>query len=139
MKKMKNQKNTIVTLGYGKIVREDTTNALDHIDVHRGPGNRTLVYIENINNPITASKTETSILANISKTPKEVLEAAAALELLQDILDDIEQIGPMLKRSINEEAGLNLDRIEMKIKDRKSTRLNSSHVSISYAVFCLKQ
>src|SRR5437868_12816150 len=24
-------------------------------------------------------------------------------------------------------------------EDRKSTRLNSSHVSISYAVFCLKQ
>src|SRR5690625_6555273 len=24
------------------------------------------------------------------------------------------------------------------IKDRKSTRLNSSHVAISYAVFCLK-
>src|SRR5439155_11849984 len=26
-----------------------------------------------------------------------------------------------------------------KIKDRKSTRLNSSHVAISYAVFCLKK
>src|SRR5699024_12551147 len=26
-----------------------------------------------------------------------------------------------------------------KCKDRKSTRLNSSHVSISYAVFCLKK
>src|SRR5699024_12532861 len=26
-----------------------------------------------------------------------------------------------------------------RIKDRKSTRLNSSHVSISYAVFCLKK
>src|SRR5699024_11770244 len=25
------------------------------------------------------------------------------------------------------------------IEDRKSTRLNSSHVSISYAVFCLKK
>src|SRR5699024_12659679 len=25
------------------------------------------------------------------------------------------------------------------VKDRKSTRLNSSHVSISYAVFCLKK
>src|SRR5690606_40906947 len=25
------------------------------------------------------------------------------------------------------------------IKDRKSTRLNSSHVKISYAVFCLKK
>src|SRR5699024_11304133 len=26
-----------------------------------------------------------------------------------------------------------------KVEDRKSTRLNSSHVSISYAVFCLKK
>src|SRR5699024_11710425 len=26
-----------------------------------------------------------------------------------------------------------------KMEDRKSTRLNSSHVSISYAVFCLKK
>src|SRR5436309_9347169 len=31
-------------------------------------------------------------------------------------------------------------RIERKIlRDRKSTRLNSSHVKISYAVFCLKK
>src|SRR5207253_10964102 len=27
----------------------------------------------------------------------------------------------------------------MRMKDRKSTRLNSSHVAISYAVFCLKK
>src|SRR5699024_2134672 len=27
---------------------------------------------------------------------------------------------------------------DIHLKDRKSTRLNSSHVSISYAVFCLK-
>src|SRR5699024_12151305 len=26
----------------------------------------------------------------------------------------------------------------LRVEDRKSTRLNSSHVSISYAVFCLK-
>src|SRR5690606_42008264 len=29
--------------------------------------------------------------------------------------------------------------IRYSMKDRKSTRLNSSHVKISYAVFCLKQ
>src|SRR5699024_12066224 len=28
---------------------------------------------------------------------------------------------------------------ELRLDDRKSTRLNSSHVSISYAVFCLKK
>src|SRR5207249_10027435 len=27
----------------------------------------------------------------------------------------------------------------LEVEDRKSTRLNSSHVSISYAVFCLKK
>src|SRR3712207_7537692 len=29
--------------------------------------------------------------------------------------------------------------VRLPIKDRKSTRLNSSHANISYAVFCLKK
>src|SRR5207253_7994246 len=29
--------------------------------------------------------------------------------------------------------------VDQQLKDRKSTRLNSSHVAISYAVFCLKK
>src|SRR5699024_11576091 len=34
-----------------------------------------------------------------------------------------------------------LDQVRLRLadQDRKSTRLNSSHVSISYAVFCLKK
>src|SRR5690606_30776340 len=32
-----------------------------------------------------------------------------------------------------------IDRGEPDLEDRKSTRLNSSHVKISYAVFCLKK
>src|SRR5438445_9358757 len=32
-----------------------------------------------------------------------------------------------------------LPRSEFEIRDRKSTRLNSSHANISYAVFCLKK
>src|SRR5690606_40585899 len=31
------------------------------------------------------------------------------------------------------------DAIEVGVRDRKSTRLNSSHVKSSYAVFCLKK
>src|SRR5439155_21612031 len=30
-------------------------------------------------------------------------------------------------------------RMKTQVRDRKSTRLNSSHVAISYAVFCLKK
>src|SRR5438045_6431960 len=32
-----------------------------------------------------------------------------------------------------------LDRLLVRLRDRKSTRLNSSHLGISYAVFCLKK
>src|SRR5438132_6074759 len=31
------------------------------------------------------------------------------------------------------------DRLDLAVEDRKSTRLNSSHTVISYAVFCLKK
>src|SRR3712207_7082758 len=31
------------------------------------------------------------------------------------------------------------DRRSLSLRDRKSTRLNSSHANISYAVFCLKK
>src|SRR5690625_4349653 len=37
------------------------------------------------------------------------------------------------------EAGKAEGYLIYKVKDRKSTRLNSSHVAISYAVFCLKK
>src|SRR3712207_7040714 len=36
-------------------------------------------------------------------------------------------------------AGFGAALIEGRAKDRKSTRLNSSHANISYAVFCLKK
>src|SRR5690625_6086021 len=39
--------------------------------------------------------------------------------------------------SINTEVVVEI--VGMKKRDRKSTRLNSSHVAISYAVFCLKK
>src|SRR3712207_8643441 len=31
------------------------------------------------------------------------------------------------------------ERAQVRLRDRKSTRLNSSHANISYAVFCLKK
>jgi len=111
------RENAIIPLGYGKFVRSDKIVALDPIEENRGPGRRTYVYLEGISNPLIASRTETSILASIVKTPREVIEATTALEVLHDILDDIQHIGPMLRKSIKEEADLNLDKIEMRIKE----------------------
>src|SRR5437868_9065077 len=58
----------------------------------------------------------------------------------------IEQIDGVDWESYAQMNGINIDAgrgpqglNEVVIEDRKSTRLNSSHVSISYAVFCLKK
>jgi hypothetical protein len=111
------REQVIVPLGYGKYVRSDKIIALEPIEEDRGPGRRTSVYVEQIPNPIIASRTEHAILKNITQTPQEVLEATAALELLQDLLDDINQVGPMLRKSIKKEAGLDLDRFASKIEE----------------------
>src|SRR5699024_11959069 len=52
------------------------------------------------------------------------------------VADDLVQRGDDGRARLGQEAGALLIGSET---DRKSTRLNSSHVSISYAVFCLKK
>src|SRR5688500_3485997 len=47
--------------------------------------------------------------------------------------------GESLRGKLNREKQLGVDEALSIIKDRKSTRLNSSHLVISYAVFCLKK
>src|SRR5690554_7613806 len=44
-----------------------------------------------------------------------------------------------ISKAEKEVGDITADYVETKAKDRKSTRLNSSHVRISYAVFCLKK
>ena len=114
---MEIRENELVPLGYGKFARSDKIIALEPIENNRGPGRRTNVYIDQLPHPIVASRTEHAIMTNIVEIPKEDLAAAAALELLKDLLDDISQVGPMLRKSIKKEATLDLDQFERKIKE----------------------
>src|SRR5699024_12884513 len=57
------------------------------------------------------------------------------LTLISSSLQVIEAQHPEVKEFYNWEQTME----DVKFIDRKSTRLNSSHVSISYAVFCLKK
>jgi hypothetical protein len=107
----------IVPLGYGKFVCSDRIIALEPIEERRGPGRRTKVFVDQMPNPIIASRTEQAIITNIVETPPEIVSASAALELLYDLLDDISQVGPMLRKSIKKEAELDLNMLELKIKD----------------------
>src|SRR2546426_2572713 len=64
----------------------------------------------------------------------------------QDVLRSIFEAARWAPSSSNEQPWAYLvatrddkDSFERTLRDRKSTRLNSSHLVISYAVFCLKK
>lgn len=114
---MEIKEGMMVPLGYGKFVRSDKIVSLERIEDDRGPGRRTVVYVEHVAHPIIASRTENSILARMVEVPRDELEAAATLELLYDIRDDIIQVGPMLRKSIKKEAKLDLDKIGNQIEE----------------------
>src|SRR3712207_8628772 len=61
--------------------------------------------------------------------------------LAMDVVDTLRHQESLVNRELSEEdrdAQL-LQRLRDIYRDRKSTRLNSSHANISYAVFCLKK
>src|SRR5699024_11349434 len=65
-------------------------------------------------------------------------EKQATLE--QMIFDDDGKLRPMFEEFIiDDQYMIMMITFSGQTEDRKSTRLNSSHVSISYAVFCLKK
>src|SRR5690625_6285882 len=52
--------------------------------------------------------------------------------------NDVNEMEQALVRALDPEY-INESKFVPPVEDRKSTRLNSSHVAISYAVFCLKK
>jgi hypothetical protein len=57
----------MVFLGYGKYVRADRIYALEPIaDDERGDGRRTRVWVEGIPEPLIASRTERTILSEMT-------------------------------------------------------------------------
>ena len=57
----------LVPLGYGKFVRADRVYALVPLErAERGDGRRTLVYVEGLDGPIVASRSEGAIAADLA-------------------------------------------------------------------------
>lgn len=101
----------IVSLGFGKFVRADRIVALVPIEEDRGSGRRTLVYVENIEEPLVAGRTEATILRDMVGTE------SGSIELLRELQMQIGQVRPLLKSSIRSEAGLDLDTLSQRISD----------------------
>jgi hypothetical protein len=114
---MKIESGNIVALGYGKYFRSDSINGLVPIEEDRGPGRRTWVYVVGLNDPVVASRSEGAILRDMVESPGEITRAREQRHLLEDILDTIEGIDPMLRSIIREQGNWNLDILEERIQD----------------------
>lgn len=108
---MKAIPDRIVALGFGKYVRADRVIALSPIDESRGSGRRTQVWVEGVDEPLIAGRTETTILRDM------VGAESGAVELLSELRQQIDQVRPLLKSSIRSEAGLDLDSLSRRIDE----------------------
>src|SRR3712207_8338223 len=82
--------------------------------------------------PYTTLFRSEELTNSFCRTDPEIAAAFARATFLSDNREDLERVRtPSLVLQCSDDA--------IAPQDRKSTRLNSSHANISYAVFCLKK
>ncbi|MCB8985590.1 MAG: hypothetical protein H6659_17320 [Ardenticatenaceae bacterium] len=116
---MRIEKGMMVALGYGKYFRSDNIVGIEPIEEEdgRGPGRRTRVYVEGLADPVTASRTEGTILRDMLELPGEITRAQEQHDLLTDILETVQEINPMLRTIIREQGKWDLNRLERRIRE----------------------
>src|SRR5207253_7865135 len=87
----------------------------------------------------TLFRSEVAVKRLLSYVPDQV--AFYPWMSVRETLDYLASFRPYWNRKTEQEllGHFGLDPAQRTGRDRKSTRLNSSHVAISYAVFCLKK
>lgn len=98
----------MVHLGYGKYWRSDDIVGLCAIEDNRGPGRRTEVYVANRAEPLVASRTERSILQDMVTLPEDIFRAEEARAVLSDLLDDLSELSPIIRRMLRHEANFDV-------------------------------
>lgn len=120
---MKIKPSVLVPLGFGKYVRSDRVQTIVPIEEERGSGRRTYVHVEGQNEPIVASRTETTIVRDLVQEPTEAIASQQQQEILQDLLFDLSQVNPTVRRISKDQGGLDLDRLERRIRQVLETEI----------------
>ncbi|NJL85773.1 MAG: hypothetical protein HC886_06995 [Leptolyngbyaceae cyanobacterium SM1_1_3] len=115
---MRIQPSTLIHLGFGKYVRSDQVTAVVPLEgSERGPGQRTLVYLEGHSQPIVASRADGSLIRDLVQDPYEVTQGRQQQEILADLLSDLGGVNATVRRICRDQGGLDLDRLERRIHD----------------------
>src|SRR5256885_12480336 len=81
----------------------------------------------------------TTLFRSVYRNQQKFDEAAKSLANATRLRPDFVEAHYIHARSVLDSGHAVTSKVEKEFKDRKSTRLNSSHLVISYAVFCLKK
>lgn len=114
---MKIQSSMLVHLGFGKYVRSDWVTAVIPIEEERGPGRRTFIHLQGQTDPIVASRTEDTIVRDLVQEPRDVIQSRQQQEILRDLLIDLENVNPTVRRIARDEGGLDLDLLQRRIRE----------------------
>jgi hypothetical protein len=114
---MRVQSGVLVPLGYGKYVRSDRVAAIMPIEEERGPGRRTFVYVDGLDDPIVASRAEDSVVRDLAREPQEVTRVRQQQEILRDLLEDFATVNETVRQIVRDRSRLDMDLIERRIKD----------------------
>jgi hypothetical protein len=106
----------MVHLGYGKYWRSDEIVGLCPIEEDRGPGRRTEVFVATREDPLLVSRSERSILSDMASLPDNEFEAEEARGLLSELLEDLHDVNPTLRRILEREVRVDLDMWDRRIK-----------------------
>ncbi|AGY58325.1 hypothetical protein [Gloeobacter kilaueensis] len=114
---MRIQSSILVPLGFGKYVRSDQVTAVIPIEQERGPGRRSFVCLLGQPEPIVASRAEESIVRDLVQEPREVTQARQQQQILSDLLSDLGNVNPTVRRIARDESSLDIDRLERRIRE----------------------
>jgi hypothetical protein len=114
---MRIDQGLMVPLRYGKFFKSDCIPGLAPVEEDRGSGKRTLVYIDALEEPLTASRSENAILRDLTGAPRELAKGQEQQQLLADIRDTISGINPVLRAIIRDQGKWDLDRLEDLLQD----------------------
>jgi hypothetical protein len=114
---MKIKRGHMAALGYGKYFRSDSIVGLEPVEEGQGPGTRTKVYIDNLPNPVIASRSEGAILRDVVAMPREVTKVREQYDLLSDLLDTVSGINPMLRSIVRDQGSWDIDRLEERLRE----------------------
>jgi len=114
---MRIEKGHMVALGYGKYVRAESIVGLEPIADGRGPGKRTKVYVEYLDHPLIASRSERAILRDQVAMPTAEMKAWEQQEVLHDLLDAIDDLNPMLRSIIRDQGHWDVDQFEARLHE----------------------